>query len=55
MPSRNEDQLAKTVGKAIARYRQLCGLTQDELAERLEIGKENERIKAEVERRKQRD
>ena len=40
MPSRNEDQLAKTVGKAIARYRQLCRLTQDELAERLEIGKE---------------
>lgn len=40
MPHRDEDQLTKTIGKAIARYRQLNGLTQDELAERLEIGKE---------------
>ena len=40
MSSRDEDQLARTIGKAIARYRQQAGLTQDEVAERLEIGGE---------------
>ena len=40
MSSRDEDQLAQTVGKAIARYRLLKGLTQDDVAEQLGIGGE---------------
>lgn len=36
----DEDQLAKTIGKAIARYRQARQLTQEEVAERLGIGNE---------------
>lgn len=36
----DEDQLARTVGRAIARCRQANQLTQDELAERLGIGNE---------------
>lgn len=40
MPSLDVDQLAKAVGKAIARQRQACELTQEEVAERLGIGNE---------------
>lgn len=35
-----EAELARTIGKTIARYRQARKLTQDELAERLGIGNE---------------
>ena len=34
----NFEQLAKRVGKAIARQRQLAGLTQEQVAEHLAIG-----------------
>lgn len=40
MPGINEEQLAKAVGKAIARYRQANGLTQEDVAEQLGIGNE---------------
>lgn len=40
MPNFDENQLAKTVGKAIARCRQLRQFTQEEVAERLGIGNE---------------
>lgn len=33
-------QLAKTIGQAIARHREACGLTQEQVAERLGIGNE---------------
>jgi transcriptional regulator with XRE-family HTH domain len=36
----NTKQLAKSVGKAIARQRQQAGLTQDQVAEHLDIGME---------------
>ena len=36
----NEQALAKVVGQAIAKRRQASGLTQDEVAERLNIGAE---------------
>ena len=38
MTNINFELLAKRVGKAIARQRQLAGLTQEQVAERLEIG-----------------
>jgi len=40
MSNSDVDQLAKTVGKAIARHRQVCNLTQEEVAELLGIGNE---------------
>ncbi|MGU5551800.1 MULTISPECIES: helix-turn-helix domain-containing protein [Aeromonas] len=36
----NFDDLAKSVGKAIGRQRQQAGLTQDQVAEHLDIGME---------------
>ena len=36
----NLEQLAKTVGKAIARQRQQAGLTQEQVAEYLDVGME---------------
>ena len=36
----NLEQLAKAVGRAIARQRQQAGLTQEQVAEHLEIGME---------------
>ena len=33
-------QLAQTIGKAIARHREACKLTQEEVAEKLRIGNE---------------
>ena len=38
MTNINFEQLAKRVGKAIARQRQLAGLTQEQVAEHLDIG-----------------
>lgn len=40
MPNFDETELARSVGKAIAQYRQAAQLTQDEVAERLGIGNE---------------
>ncbi|MFB2832581.1 helix-turn-helix domain-containing protein [Aeromonas jandaei] len=40
MTSINSEELAKSVGKAIGRQRQLAGLTQEKVAERLRIGME---------------
>ncbi|MDM5065679.1 helix-turn-helix domain-containing protein [Aeromonas salmonicida] len=40
MTDNNTKQLAKSVGKAIARQRQQAGLTQDQVAEHLDIGME---------------
>ncbi|WP_024302907.1 helix-turn-helix domain-containing protein [Pseudogulbenkiania sp. MAI-1] len=40
MSNSDVDQLAKTVGKAIARHRQARNLTQEEVAELLGIGNE---------------
>lgn len=40
MSNSDVDQLVKTVGKAIARHRQACNLTQEEVAELLGIGNE---------------
>lgn len=36
----NQDALAKAVGRAIAYQRQQRGMTQEEVAERLQIGME---------------
>lgn len=36
----DENDLAKVIGKAIARRRRFCGMTQEEVAERLGIGGE---------------
>ncbi len=36
----NFEELAKSVGKAIGRQRQQAGLTQDQVAEHLDIGME---------------
>jgi transcriptional regulator with XRE-family HTH domain len=40
MDSQRERELAKGLGKAIAKRRVLCGLTQEEVGERLELGTE---------------
>ena len=40
MAKRELKDLAVSVGKAIATHRQACGLTQEEVAERLRIGNE---------------
>ncbi|BBG84256.1 transcriptional regulator [Aeromonas caviae] len=40
MTSINSEELAKSVGKAIGRQRQLAGLTQEQVAEHLKIGME---------------
>jgi len=40
MPNADVDQLARTVGKAIARHRQAKDLTQEAVAEKLGIGNE---------------
>lgn len=40
MSSFDEDQLAKKIGKAIARHRQARKLTQEDVAELLKIGNE---------------
>ncbi|MDR2924530.1 MAG: helix-turn-helix domain-containing protein [Azoarcus sp.] len=38
MPKVNLDALAVAVGRAVARQRMRCGLTQEEVAERLGVG-----------------
>lgn len=40
MPNTNQDQLTKMVGRAIAKRRVNCHLTQEQVAERLGIGNE---------------
>lgn len=40
MPKSNQSELSKQVGRAIARHRALAGLTQEQVAESLDIGLE---------------